>query len=266
MQNAVQVNRGNATPLKTGGGLVPGFEAGVFLVDKPVGPTSFQMVQAVRRLLGIKKVGHAGTLDPFASGLLIIGAGRPATKLIADLMEGEKEYLATVRLGVETQTQDSEGEVTSRCPVGRITAETISKVLTVFTGELEQVPPQYSAVKHKGRPLYFYARKGIEIVKEPRKITVSQMVRTDDDLDLDGVEADLPLRIVCSKGTYIRSLAADIGRYLGCGAYLSSLRRTRSGCFAVEDGFPGEEISMPLVLDRFLAGGLSVADVRKLLQ
>lgn len=242
------------------------FEAGVFLVDKPAGPTSFQMVRRVRRLLGVKKVGHAGTLDPFASGLLIVCAGRPATKLISSIMKGEKEYLATLRLGVETQTQDPEGEITSKVPVGRITAEQIESCLDGFRGELEQVPPQYSALKHEGKPLYFYARQGIEVVKEPRKISVTTLVRTNGDHDLEGDEADLSLRIVCSKGTYIRSLAADIGRSLGCGAYLSYLRRTKSGCFSIENSFPGEEFQLPDAQKRFLAGGLSVEDVCKLLQ
>jgi tRNA pseudouridine55 synthase len=246
--------------------MMPEFDAGVFLVDKPPGPTSFHMVHKVRRLLGLKKVGHAGTLDPFASGLLVVCAGRPATKLISSIMEGEKEYLATIRLGVETQTQDPEGEITSRCPVGRITAERVEACLAGFRGEFEQVPPKYSALKHKGKPLYFYARKGIDIVKEPRRITVSTLVRTDGCHDLEGVEADLSLRIVCSKGTYIRSLAADIGKSLGCGAYLSGLRRTKSGCFSIENSFPGEEFAADNAQERLLAGGLSVDDVCKLLQ
>ncbi len=242
------------------------FEAGVFFVDKPAGPTSFQIVRWVRRILGIKKVGHAGTLDPFASGLLIVCAGRPATKLISSIMEGEKEYLATLRLGVETRTQDPEGDIIARMPVGRITSEQIESCLAGFRGELEQVPPQYSALKHEGKPLYFYARQGIEVIKEPRKISVTALVRTDGDHDLEGDEADLSVRIVCSKGTYIRSLAADIGRSLGCGAYLSRLRRTRSGCFSIDNCFPGEEIQLPDAQKRFLASGLSVEDVCKLLQ
>jgi len=246
--------------------MMPAFDAGVFLVDKPPGPTSFQMVHSVRRLVGLKKVGHAGTLDPFASGLLIVCAGRPATKLISNIMDGEKEYLATLRLGVETQTQDPEGEITSRCPVGRITAEQIETCLARFRGEIEQVPPKYSALKHKGKPLYYYARKGIDVVKEARKVVVSTLVRTDGGHDLDGVEADLSLRVVCSKGTYIRSLAADIGKNLGCGAYLSRLRRTKSGCFSIEGSFPGGEFASENAQERLLAHGLSVDDVCKLLQ
>ncbi len=245
---------------------MPQLDSGVFLVDKPPGPTSFQMVHHVRRLLGLKKVGHAGTLDPFASGLLIVCAGRSATRLISAIMAGEKEYLATLRLGVETRTQDPEGEILSRIPVGRITAEEIAACLDGFRGELEQVPPKYSALKHRGKPLYFYARKGIDIVKEPRKIMIRTLVRTDGHHDLEGEEADLSLRIVCSKGTYIRSLAADIGKSLGCGAYLSRLRRTKSGCFSIENSFSGEEFAYDDAQERLLAKGLSVDDVCKLLQ
>jgi tRNA pseudouridine55 synthase len=131
---------------------------------------------------------------------------------------------------------------------------------------VEQVPPKYSALKHKGKPLYFYARKGIDIEKEPRTITISTLVRTDGCHDLEGDEAELSLRIACSKGTYIRSLAADIGRSLGCGAYLSKLRRTKSGCFSLENSFPGSDFGAEGARNRLLAGGLSVDDVCKLLQ
>ncbi len=227
----------------------------VFLIDKPVGPTSFQMVRHVRRILGEKKVGHAGTLDPFASGLLVVCVGRPATKLISAIMDGEKEYLATLRLGVETETQDPEGAVTARTPVGRLSPEQIEACLLRFRGEQEQVPPKYSALKYQGKPLYFYARRGIEVTKESRRIVIRTLVRTDDDQDLDGDEADLPIRVVCSRGTYIRTLAADIGRSLGCGAYLTQLRRIKSGCFSIEDSFPGADFALPDARDRLLTGG-----------
>ncbi len=241
-------------------------DPGVFLIDKPEGPTSFQMVRHVRRLLGIKKVGHAGTLDPFASGLLVVCAGRPATRLISAIMDGDKEYLATLRLGVETETQDPEGLVTARTPLGRLSREQIEECLRRFRGEQEQVPPKYSALKYQGKPLYYYARKGIEVIKESRRIVIRTLVRTDDDHDLEGDEADLSVRVVCSKGTYIRTLAADIGRVLGCGAYLTQLRRTRSGSFSIEDSFPGRDFGLPDAHDRLSAGGISVDDVSKLLQ
>ncbi len=241
-------------------------EAAVFVIDKPVGPTSFKMVSAVRRALGIKKVGHAGTLDPFASGLLTICAGRPATRMISKMMEGRKEYLATLCLGVETETFDPEGAVTARNPVGFLRAEQIEQCLSLFRGEQLQVPPIYSALKHLGKPLYHYARQGISIVKEPRSVVIETLERTDGDLDIAGAEeALLSLRVVCSKGTYIRSLAADIGKSLGCGAHLIQLRRIRSGCFTLKKSLSGVELFLPDARQRLLAKALSVDDLTDLL-
>lgn len=244
----------------------PEYPGGVFLVDKPAGPTSFAMVRALRRVLGLKKVGHAGTLDPFASGLLVLCAGRSATKMISSFMEGEKEYLATLCLGVETTTLDPEGEVISRCPVGRLQAGEIEQVLSRFRGRQMQTPPAFSALKHKGKPLYHYARKGISIIKEPREIVILQLERVDDSGDLAGDECLLHLRIVCSKGTYIRSLAADIGRSLGCGAYLTELRRVRSGCFSVAGSLDGELLLGNMGLEQALNAALSLEQACNLLQ
>lgn len=241
------------------------FEAGIFLVDKPPGPTSFVMVRKVRRILGIKKVGHAGTLDPFASGLLIICAGRPATKMISVLMEGEKEYIATLRLGVETSTHDPEGEVTARKEIGNLSSDTIEHCLQDFLGKQTQVPPSYSALKYQGKPLYYYARKGIKIEKEARWINITNIERIDGPGALNDETPELRIRVVCSKGTYIRTLAADIGRKLGCGAYLTGLRRTRSGIFNVEKSFPGQDFFEDVSKERFLAGALSINDVCNLL-
>ena len=242
------------------------FEAGVFLVDKPVGPSSFAMIRKVRRLLGMKKVGHAGTLDPFASGLLVICAGRPATKLISGLMDGEKEYIATITLGIETTTHDPEGEVVSRNGVKQISRDTVDRCLAGFLGKLQQVPPAYSALKHKGKPLYYYARQGIEIKKEPREITIHSLEKLEDQPILQGDSVELKVRVVCSKGTYIRTLAFDIGRVLGCGAYLSDLRRTRSGLFTVEKSFSGDDFASDDAYQRFMDGVLSVNYVRNMLQ
>ncbi|NOR11163.1 MAG: tRNA pseudouridine(55) synthase TruB [Desulfovibrionaceae bacterium] len=211
--------------------------AGVLLIDKPVGPTSFRIVQQVRRALKIKKVGHAGTLDPFASGLLVVCVGRPATRLVSSLMEGEKEYEAILQLGVETDTQDLTGQVIAEKQVGEIDRDRVRDCLAQFTGEQLQTPPQYSALKHKGKPLYYYARKGIKVTKEPRKIQIREIELLS--LDPDSMQ----IRVVCSKGTYIRTLAADIGRSLGCGAHLTGLRRLRSGRFTVEDGLNGSDLS-----------------------
>ncbi|MGW8193404.1 MAG: tRNA pseudouridine(55) synthase TruB [Desulforhopalus sp.] len=218
------------------------FEAGVFLVDKPAEISSFAVVSRLRRILNIKKVGHAGTLDPFATGLLIVCAGRPATKLISRFMAGEKEYIATLQLGVETETLDTEGDVTARRPVGKISIGTVEASLQKFRGSQLQVPPAYSALKHKGKPLYYYARKGIEITKAPRRVEITVLERTDGSGELSDRQSELSVRVVCSKGTYIRSLASDIGRDLGCGAHLKELRRTRSGRFTVDGSLSWEEL------------------------
>ena len=209
---------------------------GVFPVCKPEGVSSFRMVQLVRRNLGIKKVGHTGTLDPFASGVLVICAGRPATRLISQLMVGDKEYEATLQLGITTDTQDPEGEIIERRPVPEMSERVIAECLAQFTGEQMQTPPSYSALKHKGKPLYYYARKGIKVVKEPRLINIKELHCLSQDRDT------LALRVVCSKGTYIRTLAADIGEFLGCGAHLSKLKRTRNGFFSIGDTLPGEKL------------------------
>ena len=209
-------------------------QSGVFPLDKPEGVSSFRMVQVVRRLLGVKKVGHTGTLDPFASGVLVICAGRPATRLIPKLMEGDKEYEATLQLGVTTDTQDREGRVMERHQVPEMNDAKIAECLARFRGEQMQVPPSYSALKHKGKPLYYYARRGIPVVKEPRLIDIKE-------LECVAYEREtLTIRVVCSKGTYIRTLAADIGNFLGCGAHLGSLKRTRNGFFTLDQSLPGE--------------------------
>jgi tRNA pseudouridine55 synthase len=198
----------NSCPLK---GQEAASMAGVFPVCKPEGVTSFRIVQQLRRLLHIKKVGHTGTLDPFASGVLVLCAGRTATRLISQLMEGDKEYEAVLRLGVITD-------------------------LLHFTGEQMQKPPLYSALKHRGKPLYYYARKGLEVAREPRLITVKELQC------LAQEKETVKLRIVCAKGTYIRTLAADIGEFLGCGAYLEKLIRTRNGFFSLTETLPGEKL------------------------
>lgn len=242
------------------------FEAGVFLIDKPVDISSFGVVAKMRRVLGMKKVGHAGTLDPFATGLLIVCAGRKATKMISQFMDGEKEYLATLRLGVETETLDTEGEIVKRTDVGVISAAQVESCLERFRGRQSQVPPAYSALKHKGKPLYYYARKGIKIEKEAREITISVLERTDGDADIVGHEGELQIRVVCSKGTYIRTLGADIGAALGCGAHLTALRRTRSGRFSVDNALSWKELSDSNGLDHCLKKMITVEDVANLLQ
>lgn len=237
----------------------------MFLINKPPGISSFRVVSQMRRVLGIKKVGHAGTLDPFATGLLIVCAGRAATKLISRFMDGEKQYLATLRLGEETATQDTEGEVVAKQPLGSLTAEQIQKTLIEFRGRQLQTPPAYSALKHKGKPLYYYARKGIEIKKEPREINITHLERLGESIDLSGETAELKILVNCSKGTYIRTLGADIGKSLGCGAHLVQLHRTRSGPFEVTNAISWEELQGEDSLDRCLEKMLRVEDVANML-
>ena len=238
----------------------PALEAGIFLVDKPVGPSSFRMVQFVLRALSIKKVGHAGTLDPFASGLLVICVGRPATRLISQFMDGHKRYEAVLRLGIETTTQDLEGEITAQKEVGAFVREELEHCLAGFVGEQLQTPPQYSALKHLGKPLYHYARKGITIEKAARPITIFL-------LQLLEVGPDtLRIMVECSKGTYIRTLAADIGRVLGCGAHLVALRRLQSGPFTVDNAVDGAILQDPILARQtLLAKILTVEEVLALL-
>jgi tRNA pseudouridine55 synthase len=197
------------------------------------------MVQLVRRALNIKKTGHAGTLDPFATGLLVICSGRPATRLISQLMDGDKVYEATMRLGVETSTQDPEGEIVAERPVIDITPARVEACLAGFVGEQLQTPPLYSALKHKGKPLYHYARKGLDVAREPRLIRISAL----ECLALD--RDSITIKVGCGKGTYIRTLAADIGTKLGCGAHLTALRRVRSGFFSVAGAIAGSELIEP---------------------
>ncbi|AGF76602.1 tRNA pseudouridine synthase B [Desulfocapsa sulfexigens DSM 10523] len=242
------------------------FEAGTFLVDKPQGASSFYIVRKVRKALGMKKVGHAGTLDPFATGLLVVCAGRSATKMIGQIMEGDKEYITTLRLGVETSTLDPEGEVTATHSVGSLSENVIEKCLEQFRGEQLQIPPIYSALKHKGKPLYYYARKGIAVEKPPRSVTIHTLERIDGGLEVSDDSPYLTLRVVCTKGTYIRTLGADIGKILGCGAYLTTLRRMRSGCFHVRDSIAGEDLLKEDAKIRLMNKVLSVSDVCNLLQ
>ena len=242
------------------------FEAGAFVIDKPEGASSFYMVRQVRRVLGMKKVGHAGTLDPFATGLLVICAGRPATKMISLIMDGEKEYLATLRLGIETTTLDPEGDVVSETAVGHISPQMVETCLQKFRGEQLQIPPIYSALKHKGKPLYHYARRGIAIEKPPRPVTITTLERTGEFPEINDESPYLHIRVVCSKGTYIRTLGADIGKELGCGAYLTALRRTRRGCFDIAGSLPGEQLQDENGREQLLEHALSVTDLSNLLQ
>jgi tRNA pseudouridine55 synthase len=201
---------------------------GIILIDKNEGESSFDVVRKAKRAFKIKKVGHAGTLDPFATGLLIILLGQ-GTKLSSYLMSGKKRYLATMTLGIETDTLDKTGRITNMMPVPEIDPETIRKVMQGFTGKVEQTPPLYSALNYHGQRAYKLARQGISVELEKRTVTIHAM---------DIISIDLPcitFEVTCSGGTYIRSLAADIGERLGSTAHLNALRRLSSGPFEVID-------------------------------
>jgi len=194
---------------------------GVLLLDKPLGLTSNSALQKARRLFSAAKGGHTGTLDPLATGLLPLCFGE-ATKFSADLLDADKTYEAVLKLGVTTDSGDAEGQVTATADV-KVTEDDISRVIPRFIGAILQIPPMHSALKRDGRPLYELARQGIEVERQPRAVTIYSIDCLDFDVDR------LSLRVACSKGTYIRVLAADIGAALGCGAHLAGLRRTVVG-------------------------------------
>jgi len=231
-------------------------ENGVFLVDKPEGLTSFAIVRKIRWLLGIKKVGHAGTLDPFATGVLVVCVGRTATRCIDQFMTGRKTYVARLQLGIETDTQDPEGKITGSSPVPALDPDDIDACLQRHAGPQLQAPPPYSAAKYKGKPLYTYARQGVMIEKEGKPIEIFSIVFKAYDPDAH----QLDIEVQCSRGTYIRVLAADIGRALGCGAHLVGLRRTASGPFSVDDCLTGTELFAENGLQLLLSGRRSIED------
>jgi len=197
---------------------------GLLLIDKPEGMTSFDVIRRVRRLFKTRRAGHSGTLDPLATGVLPVALG-DGTRLIQFLMEGDKTYRATLKLGEITDTQDSEGEILERRAVEGIVESGLEEARRSFLGEIEQVPPMYSALKKNGVALHRLARQGIEVERAARKVRISR---------LDILEVRLPfitLEVDCSKGTYVRTLCHDMGLMLGCGAHLTALRRTRNGPF-----------------------------------
>jgi tRNA pseudouridine55 synthase len=203
-------------------------DGGLLVVDKPAGCTSHDVVARVRRLVGTRRVGHAGTLDPAATGVLICGIGR-ATRLLGHLQLAEKEYTATIRLGVTTTTDDAEGEVLAARPTGAVTDAALEAGVSALTGRIRQVPSAVSAIKVGGVRAYTRARAGETVELAAREVTVSRfevLGRRTDELDV---------LVACSSGTYIRALARDLGAALGCGAHLTALRRTRVGSFTLED-------------------------------
>ena len=229
---------------------------GVLLVDKDPDMTSHDVVSVARRTLGQKKIGHCGTLDPMATGLLILTLGR-GTKIQDLLMAEDKEYVGTVRLGEETTTQDKEGEIVLSKDIPELDEQGILSVLKDFTGDFHQTPPMVSAIKKDGVPLYKLARQGKEVKREPRLVHV---------YDYELTSLNLPefdFRVVCSKGFYVRTYAHEIGMKIGCGAHLSSLRRTKSGKFSADGAITFDELkngTRESVAER----ALSLSEVSKL--
>jgi tRNA pseudouridine55 synthase len=232
--------------------------SGVLLVDKGPDMTSHDVVAVARRCLNMKKIGHCGTLDPMATGMLILVLGN-GTRLSDLLMSEDKEYVGTMTLGATTSTQDAEGKILEQKPVPEMTMEQVTAAFDAFKGDFYQIPPMVSAIKIGGVPLYKLARKGQEVVREPRFVRVY-------DYEITRFEPpQIDFRIVCSKGFYVRTYAHDIGQKLGCGAHLSALRRTRSGHFKL---LPGKHVTFDMLKegkrDEVLASMLSLYDVSKL--
>lgn len=204
---------------------------GILNIDKPGGMTSHDVVNRIRRLTGIRRVGHAGTLDPLATGVLLVCLGR-ATRLVEYLVGQPKIYEAVIRLGQSTDTYDADGEILIERSVDDVSPERLVEKLAQFRGVIQQLPPMYSAVKRDGQPLYKLARQGIEVERAAREVTIHTLEL------LDFTLPDVRLRVTCSSGTYIRSLAHDLGETLGCGAHIRALRRTAVGDYTAQDAAP----------------------------
>jgi tRNA pseudouridine55 synthase len=221
---------------------------GLLLVDKPCGITSFDVVRRVRRWCGTRQVGHCGTLDPQASGVLPVAVGS-ATRLVEYLMAGDKEYTATLRFGVVTDTQDATGQVVATHPLDNLERLSLEAAAMAFLGTISQVPPMYSALKRDGVPLYRLARQGIDVDRQPRLVRIEALEI------LEFTPPHAVMRVTCSKGTYIRTLCHDLGQKLGCGAHMAALRRTRCGSFRLESCHALEQLeeiaasgqSLPLI-------------------
>ena len=211
------------------------FQTGeTILIDKPLNWTSFKVIHNIRKVINVKKVGHAGTLDPKATGLLIVCTGKK-TKEISNYQELSKVYTGVITLGQRTSTMDSEGEIIEEREIPEGVEDIMNRVKDSFVGEIEQIPPMYSAINFGGKKLYELARKGRTVVREPRKVTVTSF-------NISKVELpEVHFEIECSKGTYIRVIAEDFGNALGCGGYLSSLRRTAIGSYNVNDALEPKE-------------------------
>ena len=220
-------------------------DGGILSIDKPLGMTSFHVVNLIRKWTDFDKVGHAGTLDPKATGVLLLCLGS-ATKQVSKMMEWEKTYIGTIELGTSTDTDDGEGKVISRQKVADFSTELIVEALEKFCGWIHQTPPMYSAIKKDGKRLYKLARKGIHIHREPRVVHVHRIEL------LEWNNPKLTIQITCSKGTYVRALARDIGNYLGTGAFLSTLKRIRVGPYKLEEACSLKKIESLCNADEYI--------------
>lgn len=229
---------------------------GVLLVDKPAGPTSHDVVHAIRRTFRIDKVGHGGTLDPNATGLLLILLGR-GTKASDQLMGSDKSYTGVMRLGRVTSSQDCDGEILEEHPFEQITREEVLARMAELEGDIYQMPPMVSAIKIDGVPLYKLARKGLEVERKPRFVHIYRYVMT------DWAPPLVSFAVECTKGTYVRTLAHDVGKAVGCGASLDALRRTKSGDFDVADAVPFEAV-LRLDPESLAARVIPLAEILKL--
>lgn len=230
---------------------------GILNIDKPQWLSSHDVVARLRRICATRRVGHAGTLDPLATGVLLVCVGR-ATRLSEYLMGQQKTYEATVRLGQTTNTYDAEGEVVTERPFSHITQSDIEEALQSFRGAIQQIPPIYSALKVNGQPMYKLARAGKEVEAKPRPVTIYALEL------LDWTPPNLQLRVVCATGTYIRSLAHDIGEQLACGGHITVLRRTAVGEFRVEDAISLDALTNEMCQDVLFASDQAVIDMPRL--
>lgn len=216
--------------------------SGILVIDKPKGVTSHDVVARVRKVTGIRKVGHTGTLDPLATGVLVVCVGQ-ATRLVQYLTAGQKKYRATIRFGTTTDTLDAEGQITSQNDVSAVTPDKLKAILPAFLGEIEQIPPIFSAIKRNGQPLYKAARAGKSIKVEPRQVTIYALVY------VDWRSPDLVLDIECSAGTYIRALARDLGEAAGPGAFLAELTRTANHNWVLDDAVSLNTLERAIEID-----------------
>ncbi len=231
--------------------------AGLLNIDKPLGLTSHDVVAQVRRVAGMRRVGHGGTLDPLAGGVLVVAVG-VATRLLEYVGAQPKTYEAVVRLGQTSNTYDAEGELSPGEPAGELPRDRLAEALAQFRGPIEQVPPMYSAIKRDGQPLYALARQGIEVDRAPRPVTIYELEL------LDWSPPELRLRVRCSAGTYIRSLAHDLGQALGTGGYLAALRRCAVGQFVIDSAVPLENLSSANIAGCLLPPDSAVAHLPRL--